>query len=81
MILFVWAFLFKLFVRTHKIYNIHLKLQKNSALLRKTFSDFTLSENLMKTQPWINMLDQFHSNLCRKQLFCNQEKFQKPVKM
>ena len=77
MILLVLTFFFKLLVRTHKIYNIHLKLQKNSACLSKTFSDFILPESLMKTQAWINMLDQFHSSLCRKQLFCNQEKFRK----
>ena len=28
-------------------------------------------------QMGINILDQFHSNLYRKQLFCNQKKFQK----
>ena len=77
MILFVWTFFFKLLGRTHKIYNVYLKLQKNSACLSKTFSDFILPESLMKTQAWINMLDQFHSSLCRKQLFCNQEKFRK----
>ena len=77
MILFLWTFFFKLLVRTHKIYNIHVKLQTNSACLSKTFSNFMLPESLIKTQAWINMLDQFHSSLCRKQFFCNQEKFRK----
>ena len=31
----------------------------------------------MKTQTGINMLDQFHSSLCRKQLFSDQGKFRK----
>ena len=73
----LWAFFSKLLVRTHIIYNIHVKLQTNSACLSKTFSNFMLPESLIKTQAWINMLDQFHSSLCRKQFFCNQEKFRK----
>ena len=72
---FVWTFSFKLLVGIHKLYNIHLKLRKNSDRLSKTFSGFTLPESLMKTPAWINMLDQFYSSFCRK--FCNQEKFRK----
>ena len=70
-------FFFKLLGRTHKIYNIHVKLQTNSTCLSKTFSNFMLPESLMKTQAWIKMLDQFRSSLCRKQFFCNTEKFRK----
>ena len=77
MILFVWTLFFKLLVRIHKIYNIHLKLQKNSVCLCKSFSNFILPGNLMNTQVWINMLDQFQPSLCRKQLFCHQQNFRK----
>ena len=77
MILFVWTFFLKVLVRTHKVYNIHLRLQKNYVCLSKNFSDFILPESLLNIQAWINMLDQLQSSLCRKQLFCNQEKFQK----
>ena len=36
-----------------------------------------INENSFQMQMGINILDQFHSNLYRKQLFCNQKKFQK----
>ena len=51
----------------------------HSVLFDSTFQKiiYSIDKNSLQMQTRINVLDQFHSRLHRKQLFSNQEKFRK----